>query len=306
MTTRTSTKVVMSAAIVMGWTWLTALQCSEGTGPVVIQDCHIPVFDSDFPLDANLSLNKPARCPIGILGYTQGVPYAATADLPASNVTYGFYRSDVIGWRGNWGGSVFGNPVWSQGSNGRYVVQISGTYSAGFDGPRSSDNMGWDSVKSEFYINNNHWSSAISVITYQWGLAPSNSIAAPGPGYVDPYTSYSVSATTNDPVLISPVTWSWYADGSLVGTTTDPQFTVTAGGPSTQQQLEVVATDGNGHSVSGLTTVWVNCGAQLWQNNVAYHEEDIVCYGQQQWQSTLEANIGYVPYDGSPYWTLVQ
>ena len=57
-------------------------------------------------------------------------------------------------------------------------------------------------------------------------------------------------------IELRPPTWSWYADGSLVGTTTDPQFTVTAGGPSTQQQLEVVATDGNGHSVSGLTTVW--------------------------------------------------
>jgi hypothetical protein len=260
MTTRTLTNVVMSAAIVMGWTWLTASSCGDPLAPQ-LQDCHIPVWDSDFPLSATLTLNRPALCPIGIPRYTQ-VPYAATADLPASEVTFGFYRNDVIGWRGSWGGSVFGQPVWSQGSNGRWVVQISGTYYAGFDGPRASDNMGWDSVKNEFYINNDHWSSATSVITYEW-VAPSNSIDAPNS--VEPYQSYSVSATTNDPLLISPVTWSWYVDGSLAGTTSDPQFTVYAGGPTYNQQVDVVTTDGNGHSVSGSTTVYVTsgCGFQL-------------------------------------------
>jgi hypothetical protein len=119
--------------------------------------------------------------------------------------------------------------------------------------------MGWDSVKNEFYINNDHWSSAISVITYQWGVAPSNPITAPN--WVEPYQAYSVSSTLNDPLLVSPVTYSWYVNGELRNTTTDPQVTVSAGDPWTDQQIELVATDVNGHSsATAYATVHASSG----------------------------------------------
>jgi hypothetical protein len=87
------------------------------------------------------------------------------------------------------------------------------------------------------------------------------------------------------------------------------------GGTGSSQSLTVHASDGNftisvtvasgGYSATASQGVSNGC-SQNWQNNVYYYEGDIVCYGSQAFQSTLEANIGNVPYDGSPYWTLIQ
>jgi hypothetical protein len=259
MKTPISSKLAVTAAIVMGWTWLTALQCApDVSGPEpTVQGCRV-FYDDDFPIGGTVTRNKPAKCPFKTIGYDV-IPYSATADLPANSVIYEFQSMHKITWRGFSTGFA-GNAVWGQG-NGRYFVNITGDYTAAIDG-FDSNNGGWDDIEIEFARSYTDGTRATTRLSYTWGSS-SNNITAPGS--VEPSQEYPVSATTNDPLLVSPVTWSWYVDGSLVGTTTEPEFTVNAGEPSNMQQVEVVATDGNGHSVSGSTHVWVGsgCGAQL-------------------------------------------
>lgn len=257
---RASTKVTLSA-IAMSWTCLTAQQCGDNVdGPPTVQGCTV-TYDSNFPPGGAISLDKPAHCPVHLIGATD-IPYAATADFPAgANIVYGFYQSDITTWNGYSAGLV-DNPVWSQG-NGSYFVNISGDYYAaqgGFD----PNNAGYDDIRNGFSraIGSGTWTYGTTRVTYTFGN-PSNDLSASGD--VAPYTSYSVSTTTNDPLLISPVTWSWYVDGQLAGTTSDPVFTATSGDPLTQQQVQVVGSDGTGHTVSGNITVQVTagCGTQL-------------------------------------------
>lgn len=188
------------------------------------------------------------------------LPYAASVVLPAGSVAYDTYEDVVTTWNGYTDGFV-ADPVWSQG-NGSYFVSITGTYYAATGGFDATD-AGYDDVRNGFYFSGTgHWTYGTTRITYTFGI-PSNDISAQA--LVDPNQPYAVSTTTNDPLLISPVTWSWYVNGQLAGTTSAPQFTVNSGDPSTQQQIQVVGSDGNGHSVSGQTTVNVNagCGTQL-------------------------------------------
>jgi hypothetical protein len=254
MKTRTSTKVAVSAAIVMSWTWLTALQCGD-TGPTnpTFQGCPVTSYDSDFP-NGTVTMNKPANCPIKTTGFAT-VPYAATADLPAGSVSWQFYQWDQVSWNGYHGG-FFGNAAWAQGG-GRYFVTITGDYrpaGGGFD----ANDAGWDDIRHGFYSSyTGWWTYATTRITYQWGI-PSNNITAPGT--VGLSEAYGVSATTNDPMLVSPVTWRWYVDGQLAATTSVPAASLYSGNQSTMQGVEVVATDGNGHSVSGYKTVIVGDG----------------------------------------------
>jgi hypothetical protein len=263
MKTTTSSKAVMTAAIVMSWSWLTALQCGDvpPTGPLSQQNCSISK-DDDFPTDGSLSLNKPAKCPLHLPGFTH-VPYAATADIGSDDFLFGFYTNEVISWNG-FQNSASTNTVWGQSSDGtRWLVTISGDYpaaSGGFD----ANNGGYDDVRNGFSNSRTgQWNYATTRIPYVFG-SPSNTIVAPN-GNPPPNTNYTVSGSTSDPLLTSPVTWSWYVNGSLAGTTADPQFTVHAGGPSTQQQVQLVGTDGNGHSVSGTTNIraTAGCGTKL-------------------------------------------
>jgi hypothetical protein len=254
MKTRISSRVALSAAIVMGWSWLTALQCGDPTNPVVIQDCPINK-DTNFPTGASFSLSKPqeAKCPIAVPDSPYDVPYAAHGDFPAFSVYYAWYENELVNMNGATG-SFYAFPTWGQG-DGRYFVDISGDYpaaTAGFD----ANHAGWDDIRNTFLDQYGQRTSATAHITYMWG-PPRNTIQSPGA--VDSYQPYSVSAITNDPMLTSPTTWSLYVDGELWGTSSSAQFTVYAGDPGTQQHLQMDATDQSGHTVSGTRSVLASC-----------------------------------------------
>lgn len=251
-----TSSTLATAAIIMGLTFFTA--CVDMSGPTpVIQKCGVSV-DTDFPFSGSISLEKPAQCPVALTGVMQ-IPYAATVTLPIGSVAYGAYQVITTTWRGQDGGFVT-YPVWSQG-DGSWFISISGDYYAatgGFDG----NNGGYDDIRNGFYLPSGSWTYATTRVGYQYGDA-FNSISTTQD--VPPNQAYPVSATSNDPLLVGPVTWSWYVDGTLNGTTSDPQFSVMAGDPLTQQQVQVVATDVNGHAVSGQTQVFATagCGTQL-------------------------------------------
>lgn len=261
MNTRTSSRTLLScAAILVGWSWLIAPQCSDPSGPpyggppTPIQKCD-PRYDPDFPAGGTVSLNKPANCPIKLPGLTR-IPYAATATLPmGGNLTYGLYEAHIIDRLGNTS-SMGVNAVWSTGS-GKYFVNVSGDYYAaagGFDAYA----QGYDDIQNRFYLGGGRWTSGTIKIAYSFG-SPSNSLTTPSS--VNAGATYSVSATTDDPLMVSPLTWSWYVDGALAGTTSDGEFSVQAGAPSTTQEISAYATDAYGRSAYGVTFVFArsNC-----------------------------------------------
>ena len=259
MKTATSYRTLLSsAAILVGWSWLIAPQCSDPSGPggpppPPIQHCDV-TYDTDFPTGCTVSLNKPANCPIKVPGVTT-VPYAATATLPNSgNLVYGQYEAHVID-RNGLTSSIFVTTAWSTGS-GTYLVSVSGDYYAA-QGSFDSYNQGYDNIQNRFYIGAGRWTSGTIKIAYSLG-SPSNYLTAPSG--VDAGMTYSVSAYTDDPLMVSPLTWSWYVDGAA-GTTSDGGFSVQAGAPSTTQEISAYAPDATGRSAYGVAHVWArsNC-----------------------------------------------
>jgi hypothetical protein len=64
-----------------------------------------------------------------------------------------------------------------------------------------------------------------------------------------------VSAKPHDWRLIKPLTWKWRVNGQLVATTSVAQTTLQAGDPWSEQDIEVVASDGFGNSATGTMTI---------------------------------------------------
>jgi hypothetical protein len=253
MNTQFSSKAALSVAIIGGWMVLTAQSCGDSTGPtVVIQECDV-TLDSDFPTDGNFYLNKPANCPILLAGMTT-IPYAATADFPSWAITYGFYEGSVVTWDG-YLVTLVANPVWNQG-DGKYFVNITGDYQAATGGFKSDD-TGWDEVRNGFRDPSGNWTYANAKLTYAFGF-PSNLITAPS--LPEAYATYTASAKTNDWRLTGPLTWKWYVNSNLVKSGSASSVDIQAGGPNSQQDIEVVASDSYGNSVSGSKTVHVASG----------------------------------------------
>lgn len=246
-------RVMSSAAIVLGWIWLTAGPCGDSTAPNPIQGCSVN-YDTGWPLGATFSLDLPASCPVATTGAIS-IPYSANGDFPAGSVTYGFYQNSTVTWNG-YTGSMAVNPAWSQG-NGRYMVDVSADYfiaTGGFD----QNSSGYDDIKNLFMNPQGQWVGATTRITYQFGNY-SGSIDAPST--VDPNTNYTMNASTNDPLLRNPVSWTWYLNGSYYTTTDTPQLSVDANGPLTYQSWTVQVSDGNGNSASSSEyTVWTSSG----------------------------------------------
>ena len=53
---------------------------------------------------------------------------------------------------------------------------------------------------------------------------------------------------------------SWIYLVEQMGAAQDPSYSVQAGGPNGQQQIQAVATDPNGRTISGMVTVWMYSG----------------------------------------------
>lgn len=258
MTTPITSKMMVGAAIVVSWMWLTAGECGDVsiTRPPAVQGCGPITFDSDFPTGSTLSLNNPASCPIKLYGFTR-IPYAATLDvLPSGNFIYqAGFEMHVVN-RTGFTAAEFANAKWSQGTNGRAFVMITGDYRAatgGFD----QNNAGYDDVQNRFYVGGGRYTAATVRITYQYG-APGATLAAPST--VALYASYTVSLSTDDPLLVDPLTWSWYVNGVFQGTSTSPEMTFQAGGPNTSQEVRAYGTDINGRTInSAPASVWTQC-----------------------------------------------
>lgn len=257
MKTTTSFKLTVCAKILMASFLLSAYDCPQDgpTEPPQIQGCNT-TYDSNWPgsLLGSLSLGKSTYCPIYLTG-SPTVPYAATASLSPSTFSYGAYQVIVTTWNGYNGGFV-ADPVWSTGSDGKYIVSITGDYNANTGGFDSND-QGYDDVRNGFYLGSGLWTYATTRIPYYFGT-PSNDVVTPD--HPSPHISYTASATTHDVLMVDPVSWSLYVDGTFIKTTTSPQTSLVAGDAYQVQTVQVTASDSYGNSASGTTSYQVSCG----------------------------------------------
>jgi hypothetical protein len=268
MKNQTLSTATMIAGVVVGWMWLTALQCGgEGGGPTSpppkVQNCEITYHpDTTAFRDSRVFLNEPANCPILLQGF-EYVEFSATAELSRlyfRNPRDFFYMIA----RDRLGEIVQINytPTFGDGS-GIYVVYTSGTYAAATEGFDSND-RGYDDVYDVFQAANNRDTVfAVARITYERGW-PANRLS--GPTSSPPYASYGVSAVPTDWRLVGPITWHWYVDGNYVGTSSGDSYTsfvVPGGGtPGTWQGVTAWAQDANGYWQSGSTNVWICPGPE--------------------------------------------
>lgn len=253
-------RVVIGALIVVAWGYLTAGSCKDSgtigpTPPPELNACDV-IYDAGWDVNGGrLYVNKPTYCPFKLLGMME-IPYAATAELPTLRWEFGIYHAVVVD-RNNAIATQVIVPTWSNGTSGGnpiYVVQISHNYWAargGFD----INNRGWDIMRNGFrdkFTRDTLYARAY--LTYAYGT-PSNNLVAPAA--VSAYTLYTASARVDDPMFVGDVTYSWYRNDQLVGTSSIDQFTISSGAPWTFESVQVLVSDAYGHSRLGSVNVEV-------------------------------------------------
>lgn len=255
MKTTASYKLTVCSKILLASFLLSAYQCPDGPTSPYIQGCNT-TYDANWPTNfGSLSLGKSTYCPLNLTG-TADVPYAATATLSPSGFIYGAYENIVTTWNG-YNGGMSTDPVWSTGTDGNYMVSISGDYFAGTGG-FDANNTGYDDVRNGFESNATRtWTFATTRIPYNYGLPSSDLMTPDRPA---PNRTYNASATTHDVWMVDPVSWSWFVDGTFIRTTTAPQTSLMAGNAYQSQTIQVTASDNYGNSASGTTTIQVSCG----------------------------------------------
>lgn len=224
-----------------------------GPGSGEAQACPVS-YSLNFPMGGNLHVNKPASCPMKIAGGTF-VPFAAAAGFSQGGVRPNQFVMDVINRLGSVN-SVAAYPVWNY--NGSWSFQLTTNYFAGTGG--FANDAGWDDVRNGVLLDAGVWSYATVHITYRFG-SPAVNVSAPSEN-VGSGIAYSVKGTTDDPLFVSPVSWSWYVDGVLQSTA-GPTFDWYGGAPGAQQHIRAIAVDAEGRSHTGDRTVTTCSGSEI-------------------------------------------
>lgn len=244
-----------AAAIVLGWTWLTALSCDAGpnTGPdePAVGDCEL-ILDSSFP-SQHFDMSKPAKCPIKLRNQT-GIPYSAHIQVPSGSVVWRDWSVSIENRLGNFAGHEL-EASWYD-IDGQYDINVNGTAqiaSGGFN----TNNEGFDWIINTFTANPGGYpTSARSKLTYRYG---DPSIRFVGPTHASAGETYDMLVWTDDWQFSGPLTWTWYLNGQYYASGVT-EVTLGAGEPGSSQYLEVVASDNYGHTLRGGRTVIVPLG----------------------------------------------
>jgi hypothetical protein len=209
---------------------------TDATGVAApIQNCGSSA-DTDFPRNGTFSITKPAQCPYAT-NTALTFDYAAAGTVPIGSVTGYQYQ---LSFTTRTGGVVaaYYQSSWTYGST--WLINVTGQYPSAWGG-FDSYNQGYDMANNQLYLNN-HWTTYRNKLSYFFGL-PSMSVA--GPTGLGANIPYHLSASTNDPAYVAPVSWSWYVDGTLQYTGS-PDFDWQTGPAGTTQSVRLNAVDGNG------------------------------------------------------------
>jgi len=273
---------------------LTASICSD-VQQGIIQECRYNLSNNWPSGQRSFDPKNQASCPIHTPPGGRDQSYQAIAALP-SHSTVGSGTLTFTDYHGNTV-TVSSSVLYSCCDT--YV--FTGHYTAGTIAAPSGTTA-YDQAWNMIGLT----AGGVGTVTANLGYQTTAPAGILGSGSVDPGASTTLTGEFYESDLVPPVGYQWYRDGTPISGATNETLDAWGGDPNTTDAYEFQVTDSQNRMVSASKSVFTSCGVPDWQNNVYYHEEDIVCYGAQRWQSTLEGNIGYVPYEGSPYWTLVQ
>lgn len=249
-------RYVVQGAIIIGLAPTVAGSCGDITQPgnPSSQGCTVTA-DPNFPTTGTFVVNKPATCPMKILGPTP-VDYAATGTVPAGSVTAYQYQLTITDKTGyTWGANY--QSAWNlDGYN--WVVAVTGNYSAALGGFDAYNN-GYDIANNQVYVNG-QWAASHTRLAYTLG-SPGLDIAGPLGG-VGSGVTYYMNATTNDLSFVAPISWSWYVDGTL--RSNSQQFEWQGGSQGSSQSITVQAVDANGLTHTQGSQVTTCSGTEIY------------------------------------------
>ena len=228
---------------------------SDGNGNLDVQGC-VTTPGVGWRSGSTVSLIKPTNCPIKITGAVT-LPFAATASVPYAVDHYVVVVSDRNDANTQWS---YSHSYELAGNGTVGIFQISGSYLAGHGG-FAGDGTGHDLWSHEFYSTGTGYAHAITRLTYANG-SPGAAVVGPLGG-IAAFSTYTVQASTDDPIMEGPVTWAFYVDGSFVGNSSDGYFTWNAGDQGYTQQVDAVITDANAVTHTGTTFVTACTGNQI-------------------------------------------
>ncbi len=220
-------------------------------------------LESGFPY-GHFQMQAPATCPFNIPYGPYRVNYGATADFRADSVQAYNVQYEVTDRSGRSYAQSSINTAWNSGTGtdgfNRWYVTSTGTYYAGWGGFDSND-KGYDDLRTIFVNNRFESKAAISHLTYKFG---STGVYNNAPNYMTEGEVATIHANTNDPGWTSPITWSWYLDGTLAQSGGD-YFDMYAGVAGSNHQLTMYGTDSRGLTQSSTTMVTVGeaCGTMF-------------------------------------------
>jgi hypothetical protein len=232
--------------------------CPAVSGVSTDQSCATTIDSADFPTNSHFGLNKPANCAV-VLNDTATLPFAMSITIPSGSVVYNYYNAWVTnrtGGTSSWTTST----AWSGLGTGQYIVQVTGSYYAGHGGWDSSNN-GFDTWHHQFSAFG-HSPVAHTNLAYRKGTPSVAGVSGPSTG-IGSGVGYDITAATFDPLMIEPVNWDFYVDGTYVGSSSDGTYHGTAGSAGTTQTIVANITDANSRTGTGSYNLTVCTGTLI-------------------------------------------
>ena len=217
---------------------LIAGNCDGGSGSATPQNCTTVLGDY-FPTSALFTMEKPATCPIALTAPAT-LPFTMVITFNASTI-----QQYYAGWVTDRQEATVSSTVqdsWTLIQSGtKWEVQLNGSYSAGHGG-YDAGGLGFDKWHHEI-IKNGYYRDAVTTLAYK-NSEPGLNVSAFGGG-IAAYSQFTIEgATTDDPYMIGPVTFSWYQNGTYVGSSSTGSYSFYAGDAGTET-IYVEITDAN-------------------------------------------------------------
>lgn len=204
---------------------------------LVGQKCDVVTHD-DFP-PVNLTVEKPAECPIYIPGANYGVTFLETGTFgPGQLGDYGltFYNAANQFLNAQWSAISSVCAPFSSCSEDRLTV--SGIYPAGTAGFGGSQT---DRAVNDIVLSGRR-RLATAMLTYQ----QSQAVRIVGPSAVLPYENFTLDGDLNYANAVPPLSWVWRRNGLQIGSSESLSYS--GGAPGEWLFFDVQVTDGGGQA----------------------------------------------------------
>jgi hypothetical protein len=220
------------------------------TGNGNVRGCALS-WDSKFPTNGAFTMETPTNCPFKVGGSTY-LAYAANGSFPGASTLqqYQLTMSDRLGRTF----SAFYSSSWSYAGSNNILI-VTGNYWAATGGFDSQD-KGFDKSDNQI-LTGQGWSHGLGTLSYVFGTP---GVFLKAPARVGNGVTFNVSAKTDDPTWVTPVTWSWRVNGTPIQ---NSGSLLQWEGNGSNQSIGMTGTDYHGYTHSALIQVGACPGTQI-------------------------------------------